>query len=256
MEEENAFYNDFSSEDIKQQKKLSPKLLKLLIGISIIFVLIIVFIIILIIFLNSPKNNDNQKSLGIITCIYDIKDISKDTMILSNNFEKNSNFEIFINNKAVPYTKSYSFSQIGKNEVKFELYDDIQIDNMFKNISTLISVKMNSKNNLKILSMESTFENCEKLEVIEIKGFNTESIQSLKKTFYGCKELKSYLDGQLDTKNIKDMSFMFAESGITSIDLSKYNLDNVVNISYMFYKCTSLTKYVTYVSRMYIFNIS
>ena len=131
--------------------------------------------------------------MGTISCIYEIKDISKDTIILSNDFQKISKFEIFIDNKSIQYMKFYLFPQTGENEVKFELYEDISIDSMFKDVSALISVKMITKNNLKILSMESTFENCENLKSIDIQGFNTENIQSMKKTFYGCKKLGNYL---------------------------------------------------------------
>ena len=237
-EEGNAFYNDFSSEEIKQTKKISPKALKLLIGTLIAFVSIIIITLIIMSLISSNKN-DNLNSLGTITCIYDIKNINEETLILSNDFEKNSKFDIYMENKKIPYSKSYKFSKTGKTEVKFELYEDISLENMFKNILTLTSVKLTSNKNLKILSIESTFENCENLEEFNMQGFNTENIQSMKKTFYKCKQL-SKNEGDFNTKNIKDMSFMFAETSITSIDLSKLDMSNVTNMSYMFYKCSSL----------------
>ena len=101
---------------------------------------------------------------------------------------------------------------------------------MFKNIQRLISVKLNTNKNLKILSLENTFENCENLEEFNIEGFNTENIQSMKKTFFGCKKFTTNNLYQLNTKNINDMSFMFAESGVTNIDLSKYDTSNVIKI--------------------------
>ena len=55
-EEGNTFYNDFSSEEIKQPKKLSQKTIKILIGVTIIFVSIIILAIIIISIILSRNN--------------------------------------------------------------------------------------------------------------------------------------------------------------------------------------------------------
>ena len=58
------------------------------------------------------------------------------------------------------------------------------MDNMFKGVSTLISVEMDSLNYVEIISMISTFENCTNLNTVKIKGFNTNKIKSMQKLFY------------------------------------------------------------------------
>ena len=183
MEEENPFFNDFSSEEINQPKKFSPKLLKELIILGAILVLITVLIITIIFSLKSSTNIKRRKLLWTIYCIYDIKEISKETIILSNDFQKITNFDIFIGDRTISFSNFYLFPQTGENELKFELYEDISINNMFKDVSALISVKMRTQNNLKILSMESSFENCYNLKVIDIRGFNNEKNSVTKKDF-------------------------------------------------------------------------
>ena len=80
-------------------------------------------------------------------------------------------------------SKKVIFSKHGQNNVTFFFYESINMAQMFKNISNLISVKMISEKNAKILSLESAFESCTNLEIIEINGFDTREIESLKKIF-------------------------------------------------------------------------
>ena len=160
-------------------------------------------------------------------------------MIISNDYIKKSKFGIYIDDKLIQYSKAYKFSKIGNYIIKFELYEDISLDNMFKDITALVSIDFQSDKNLKILSMGSTFENCKNLNIFDIKGFNTEKVQSLKKLFYGTKISSLSLE-QFNTINVKDMSFMMAESDISSFNFSLFDTSNVVNMSYMFYNCESL----------------
>ena len=97
---------------------------------------------------------------------------------------------MIIEGKSVKFSNSFKFSKIGENNVTFILYDEIDMKNMFKDISRLYKVKMVSENNAKITSLESTFENCSNLISFEIKGFDTKNITSLKNIFYLTTNLK------------------------------------------------------------------
>ena len=108
-------------------------------------------------------------------------------MILSDDYQKKSYFEIFINDEKIPYTKNHKFQNIGNYIVKYKLYEEINIDNMFKNISSLISINLASDRELLILSMQNTFENCVNLEDFIIEGFNLDNIISLKNLFLDVK---------------------------------------------------------------------
>ena len=62
---------------------------------------------------------------------------------------------------------------------------------MFKNVSSLISVEMNSKNNAQIISMISTFENCTNLTTFKISGFYINKIKSIHKLFYKSRAIEA-----------------------------------------------------------------
>jgi hypothetical protein len=55
---------------------------------------------------------------------------------------------------------------------------------MFKNVTSIFSVEMNSDKGAKILSMISTFESCNSLESFSINGFNSKYLTSMRKVFY------------------------------------------------------------------------
>ena len=239
QDEGKAFYEDFSSDQIKQTPNKLTNMKKILIIAAISAIIILAIILILIL----TQNKKKQSKLGSITCIYSVNSLSEMTQIISDEYKKNSKFDIVVEDKIIPYNKQYKFLKEGENIVKYELYEDIPVAKMFKNISALISVELNTDNNLKILSIESAFENCENLVHFGMKGFNTDKIQSLSKIFYGCKQLDYNLEG-FNALNIKDISYILAETSISTFDFSKINTDNVVNMSHMFYKCDSLTNVI------------
>ena len=163
----------------------------------------------------------------------------KKILILGNEFEKKSDFSIFINGKKLKqYQKEYIFDNLGDNRIKFELYEDLNMDFMFKDIKTLKSIELISNHEAKILSMKNTFENCHSLENFYIIGFNTEEITSLNKLFYNTS--LNNLTLNIDTRNVEDLSYIFAMTELEQINLINYNFSKVTNMSYSFYSCSSL----------------
>lgn len=60
--------------------------------------------------------------------------------------------------------------------------------------------------------------------------------------FNGCSNLKTVENiSNLNTANVKNMSYMFAYTGITSLDLSSFNTSNVTNMGYMFANSYSIS---------------
>ena len=123
----------------------SPKNKIILIGgISIIVLMIIIIIIVI---ATSSSNSDEKNIVftkqGEIKCVYDVRSISKNTILLSNEFVKNSNFDIEIDGQIIKYSKEYRFSSITQKKVKFILYDPVSMDFMFKDVNDVISVEAN-----------------------------------------------------------------------------------------------------------------
>ena len=82
-------------------------------------------------------------STGEIICKYNIKNISQKVNILNEDYILDSHFSIYVNDEKIETTKSYEFPSVGIYEIKYIFYDNkINLNYMFKNIDSLISVEM------------------------------------------------------------------------------------------------------------------
>ena len=150
--------NDLKSTEFKENNLTKQK--KLIIGLAVGGVVLILLIVLIIILASKGKVNDVKDKIGEIECTYSLE--SSETKILSDHFDKKSNFDIYINTTRIKYSKTYKFER-GENKVRFVIFEDINMDNMFKGLTSLVSINFISEKNASITSMESTFENCENL---------------------------------------------------------------------------------------------
>ena len=102
--------------------KLSKKK-KIIISIvsSIVLLLIVILIILYFTLSNdSDDNKENQKQItGIISCIYDIDSNEYETKILSDEFTKDSDFDIYINETKIEYSKNINLKK--KDKLRWNL---------------------------------------------------------------------------------------------------------------------------------------
>ena len=127
--------NDVSSDIVKDQTQKPWTLKTKIIIFSIILSIIISLIILAIIISILTKSDINiQPFIGQIRCVYYIDSISNNINILGKEFTKNSDFDIFIDDKKVDFLKENKFSSIGNHNINFNLYDDIAMDYMFKDV--------------------------------------------------------------------------------------------------------------------------
>ena len=176
----------------KQRKKN-----QIIIGLSIGGGLLVIGLIILIVLLTTKDKKDKEDKedkkddktpenlLGVINCTYNVQIISKPILLISTEFilEPN-NLEMYIDGEKTKYSKEYQFDKRGNHTVQINLYSDLNMDYMFKDIKDLISVEMTSEKDCQITSMISTFENCEDLEYFNLNGFKADKLKSMKKLFY------------------------------------------------------------------------
>lgn len=77
----------------------------------------------------------------------------------------------------------------------------------------------------------------------EIKGldkFDTHNVTTMAGMFHSCQCLTDIDVTSFNTQAVTNMYQMFRDTGIKSIDLSKFDTGNVKNIDYMFYGCSAL----------------
>ena len=203
------------------------------IGVSILIVGIIVLIVVLL-------TNREKKALGEIHCIYEINDVTQRVQILSEDFDKGQNdFDIVINEETIRFTKDYKFPNSGKNNVLFKIYKEINMDNMFKDVKALISVILNSTEQISIISMESTFENCEKLKSFSIKDYKVDGLKSFRRSFYNT-ALNNTNMAYFSSCKIEDFSYMFGSYKYEYLDLKNIKTQYAKNMSHMFYNSKAL----------------
>ena len=188
---------------------------------------------------DKEKEHDPSEVLAEINCIYDVQSKTKETIIISNDYDKKFDFDIYIEDKKINYAKEYKFPSTGNHKVKFLVYQNIKMEKMFKDIPNILSVEMISKKWCKIITIESAFENCQQLSEFSIEGFDTSKLTSIKGLFYNTDITNVNLIG-LNTENVVDMSYLFAFSKLSKIDLFLLDTTNVQNISYIFYNCNNL----------------
>ena len=136
------YEEDFTLKDVDLKSKsffgnLNKKALTIM---SIILsAIIVILIIILVIYLSSEKKSEEEQllpTIGEIICEYEIKDTDFNTVILGNDFIKKTNFDIMINNKIIKFNKEYKFTEKGINTVIFQIKEDLNMDSMFKDVSS------------------------------------------------------------------------------------------------------------------------
>ena len=185
-------------------------------------------------------NQNEAKVIGEIICTFDVT--NQKTQIFSNDFIKLSNFQVYLDELPVEYKNEYEFTDYGVHKIKIELYEDLNMDNMFKNIPDLISVEMNSEENCKILSMKSTFKGAVSFQSFNINGFDATELKSTSKCFYET-NLNSFSFNSFDSKKLEDISYMFSLSAIEEFSLNGLNVNNVKNMSHLFEECESLVEF-------------
>ena len=117
-----------------------------------------------------------------------------------------------------------------------------------------------------VTSMDEMFIGCTKLEVVNLwnthKANFMENVTKTQKMFQGCSSLnKLTLPRKVKTEKLESMFGMFDGcSSLTALDLSAWNLNNVINMESLFKNCSGLTsvalpkvtsKKIQYMQRMF-----
>jgi len=214
-EKNDEFYNDFHveiSEKNKKNKKSKNKYILIAIGVAI-FIIILIILLILLTNTNTKDSSNNEEEeeeeyeiIGEINCIYNIMTVNTETQLVNEDYRKENNFGLYIDRNKIKYSKKYKFTNLGMHEVKFALYEDLKMENMFKGIQSLISVEMIGINETQILSINNAFEGCTHLTSFSISKFDTHRIKSFQKVFYNT-NLKTFTSEDLNTTSVEDMSY-------------------------------------------------
>lgn len=218
-----------STEELKERKKLiAIYFLSGLIALSIvIFALVFKFF--------------PDLTTGKIECTY--YSYGKEIYIFNQNYEKDEELEVLINDKENDEEKpKYNKKEEGNFTVEIKTTkDEIKLDNMFKS-TNVKTIKMSSEKEVKINSMIGSFANCSLLEKFEISGFDTSDVTNMSRLFFNDTRLTEVDIVKMKTNKLKNIDYMFAYTNISEIDLSNFNIELLANSTGVFKNCTATIK--------------
>ena len=128
----------------------------------------------------------------------------------------------------------------GLCKIESGLYDD-DSEEWTNGIVTKAIVKANI--NYHYDANNETYNGIVPWEITEASFKGTSKVTDMSSMFYYCSGLTSLDLSRFDTSNTTNMNSMFAYcGGLTSLDLSKWDTSNVTNMSQMFKDCGKLKK--------------
>ncbi len=186
----------------------------------------------------------------------EIKDpsISGNNKIKSWLIEKDGTYELYIGSEKLifgNYNSSYLFKDFNKIElVNFNNFNTSFVKNMramFNNCTSLLSTNISDWITTHVKDMSYMFCGCQKLQSLNLTNWDTRNLESIQQMFYlGGNNSSFTLDlSKWDTSNIKNYGFQgaFQASGITNLgNISNWDVSNAYSFSNMFQqsKITSL----------------
>ena len=239
MDEINYNEEELDNLIIKDKEYYAKKRKKLILILVPILSVIVIAAVIAVIFIFKPK------VINEIICQYETEKDNQYINIIK--YNENVDFTLIIDN--VKYNKEYShnFEKAGIHKVIFEMKDELDsLEGFFEGNQYLISADFSRLKTENIKSMANLFKDCIKLNNI-VFDIETPNLENIRYMFYNCGSLNDIIKLNIINSKVKYMDYMFYNSvNLTYLDLSKFNLENLVNASHMFHGCTNL-RYESYI---------
>ena len=92
--------------------------------------------------------------------------------------------EIRINDKLIPFTYLYKFTNKGKYIIKYSFYNYLSITNhMLSGCSSITNINLSNFNIQNVTDMSYMFSDCSSLININLSNFNTQNITNMSLMF-------------------------------------------------------------------------
>ena len=112
---------------------------------------------------------------------------------------------------------------------------------LFAQCSKLTKADINAPDTSDIINMAYLFYDCKALQSLDLSGLETGAVKSMQNMFTLCNQLANFTGYESwDTGSLLSMYQMFADvKKLSVIDLSGWDLDQVVNTGWCFQNCTA-----------------
>ena len=113
---------------------------------------------------------------------------------------------------------------------------------MFANLKSLKTVKLDNVNTSGVISMSGMFANCSSLTELDLRGMDTSNVKGMSSMFSGCSSLERLDLTGFDTSKVEWLDEMFRNcSSLKSLDVSNFDTSQAVSMAHMFNGCSGLT---------------
>ena len=123
-----------------------------------------------------------------------------------------------------------------------KVYLNEDMNSMFRNMSSLISLNLSNFDTSKVTNMSYMFFNTPSLTLLNLSNFDTSKVTNMDSIFRGMTNLTTINLSNFDTSKVTDMSSMFFDvRNLTTLNLSNFNTSKVMYMNLMFSDMHNLT---------------
>lgn len=123
-----------------------------------------------------------------------------------------------------------------------KVYLTEDMNSMFRNMSSLISLNLSNFDTSKVTNMSYMFFNTSSLTLLNLSNFDTSQVMNMDSIFRGMTNLTTIDLSNFDTSRVTDMSSMFSDMhNLTTLNLSNFNTSKVMYMNRMFSDMHNLT---------------
>ena len=218
-----------------KDKEYQCKRKKKILLIVLLVLLAIIIIIIVILLLLRPKG-------GKIFCIY--RTIKENENIHIINVNKDIAFTLYVNDTSYSQNNFHTFKTAGLHNVIFHFKKKLEsLEGFFENLDNLVEIDFSKLETENVKSMAKVLQYCQNLTKVNFDNI-TPNLENISRMFN-----ESYyllvVHLNFNTSKVTNMDWMFYYNDeLTSLDLSNFDLENLVNSEFMFGYCTKLEKII------------
>ena len=122
------------------------------------------------------------------------------------------------------------------------VYLSEDMNSMFRNMSSLISLNLSNFDTSKVTNMSYMFFNTSSLALLNLSNFDTSQVMNMDSIFRRMTNLTTIDLSNFDTSKVTDMSSMFSDMrNLTNLNLSNFNTSKVAYMNRMFTDMHNLT---------------
>ena len=123
-----------------------------------------------------------------------------------------------------------------------KVYLNEDMNSMFRNMSSLISLNLSNFDTSKVTNMSYMFFNTSSLALLNLSNFDTSQVMNMDSIFRRMTNLTTIDLSNFDTSKVTDMSSMFLDMhNLTALNLSNFNTSKVMYMNRMFTDMHNLT---------------